>query len=246
MDAVIIAFVSGKGGTGKSTTSVFLGGALAGLKKKVLLIELDSGLRSVDIIAGVSGETVFDVEDVLSGRCEPDKAVVDSPVYKGLSVISAPYSGGVITVDGLRALCGFMRPHFDYILLDTAAGIGMPYKAATHIAKRIVLVLTPDPVALRDGRLIADKLLDDGGDKQVRLILNRVDHDRLLQDNVLEDLDEAIDIVGVQLLGVVPESPTILRSGASGDALAQHSRERTVYKAIARRIIGEDVPLVVR
>lgn len=85
---------SGKGGTGKSTVSVLLGGRLAAAGKKVLLIELDSGLRSVDIISGVYGKTVYDISDVLSGRCEGDKAVVESPVYKGLSVISAPYEGG--------------------------------------------------------------------------------------------------------------------------------------------------------
>lgn len=247
MDAVTIAFVSGKGGTGKSTTTVFVGGALAGLGKKVLLIELDSGLRSVDIIAGVSGETIFDVEDVLSGRCEAEKAVVDSPLYKGLSIISAPYSGGnVITSAGLKGLCNQLRSHFDYILLDTAAGIGVPFKAATETARRIMLVLTPDPVALRDGRLIADRLLEEDETRILRLILNRVNGERLLQDGVLKDLDEAIDIVGIQLLGVVGESSAILKSGASGDALPHRSRERQVYRAIAQRITGEDVPLVVR
>lgn len=247
MDAVTIAFVSGKGGTGKSTTTVFVGGALAGLGKKVLLVELDSGLRSVDIIAGVSGETIFDVEDVLSGRCEPEKALVDSPVYKGLSIISAPYSGGsAITAAGLKDLCNQMRPYFDYILIDTAAGIGTPFIAATETSRRVILVLTPDPVALRDGRLIADRLLEQDATKLLRLVLNRVNEERLLVDGVLQDLDEAMDIVGVQLIGVVPESADILKTGASGDSLFLGSRERQIYRAIAKRIIGEDVPLVFR
>ncbi len=244
MDAMIIAFVSGKGGTGKSTTTVFVGGALAALGKRVLLIELDSGLRSVDIIAGVSGKTVFDIEDVLSGRSEPDRAVVESPSYPGLSVISAPYSGGEITGKALRVLCTKMRPHFDYILLDTAAGLGAPFEAALEVAHRVVLVLTPDPVALRDGRMVADTVL--ARNPQVRLLLNRVDPPRILHDGVLRDLDEAIDIVGVQLLGVIPESPAVLKAGTSGAPLAKNSRERMVYDAIARRIIGEDVPLVFR
>ena len=94
MSAQCVMICSGKGGTGKSTVSVLLGAGLARLGRKVLLVELDSGLRSVDIIAGVYGRTVYDIEDVLCGRCEPAKAIVPSPLYAGLSVISAPYEGG--------------------------------------------------------------------------------------------------------------------------------------------------------
>ena len=94
MNAQCIMVCSGKGGTGKSTVSVLLGACLARLGRKTLLVELDSGLRSVDIIAGVYGRTVYDIEDVLCGRCEGAKAVVPSPLYPGLSVISAPYEGG--------------------------------------------------------------------------------------------------------------------------------------------------------
>lgn len=244
MDAIIVAFVSGKGGTGKSTTSVFVGGALAAQGKHVLLVELDSGLRSVDIIAGVSGQTVFDIEDVLSGRAEPSRAVVESPTYPGLSVISAPYSGGMVSTRGLRILCNKMRPHFDYILLDTAAGLGAPFMAATEVADRVALVLTPDPVALRDGRLIVDDMLD--ADKKINLILNRVEEERILRDHVLRDLDEAIDIVGVQLLGVIPESNAIQRAAAKGAPLSKMSRERKAYAAIAQRILGRHVPLVIQ
>lgn len=241
MDAVIIAFASGKGGTGKSTTAVFTGGALAALGKKVLLIELDSGLRSVDIIAGVSGQTVFDIEDVLSGACEPDKAVVESSAYKGLSVISAPYAGGAITTRGLRTLCTKLRPYFDYILLDTAAGLGAAFSAAAEVAHRMYLVLTPDPVALRDGRMIADTMYSHIAD--LRLILNRVNAQRIAQDGFLRDLDEAMDIVAIRLLGVIPESKLIMKAAAVGQPLPKSSLEQTVYSNIARRITGEDLPL---
>ena len=96
MSAQCVMICSGKGGTGKSTVSVLLGAGLVRLGRKVLLVELDSGLRSVDIIAGVYGRTVYDIEDVLCGRCEPAKAIVPSPLYAGLSVISAPYEGGEV------------------------------------------------------------------------------------------------------------------------------------------------------
>lgn len=245
MDAVIIAFASGKGGTGKSTVSVLTGGALAALNQKVLLVELDSGLRSVDMIAGVSGQTVYDVEDVLSGRVAPVKAVVPSPTYPGLSIISAPYSGGgVVQPQALKILCTQLRSHFDYILLDTAAGLGAPFWAAAATAHRMMLVLTPDPVALRDGRIIADELADKAN--HMRLILNRVDPPHILRDGILRDLDEAIDIVGVQLLGVVPESPAIAKAAFSGDPLPKNGAENAVFAAIAKRIMGKDIPLVVK
>ena len=125
---------SGKGGTGKSTVSVLLGACLARLGRKTLLVELDSGLRSVDIIAGVYGRTVYDIEDVLCGRCEGAKAVVPSPLYPGLSVISAPYEGGAVEAAPLGRLLTAMRPYFDFILLDTAAGMGAPFTAASTVA----------------------------------------------------------------------------------------------------------------
>ena len=163
MSAQCVMICSGKGGTGKSTVSVLLGAGLARLGRKVLLVELDSGLRSVDIIAGVYGRTVYDIEDVLCGRCVP------SPLYAGLSVISAPYEGGEVAAVPLGRLLQAVRPYFDLILLDTAAGMGAPFSAAATVADRALLVLTPDPVALRDGKIVADRLLAGHGPRGVYL-----------------------------------------------------------------------------
>ena len=158
MNAQTIMICSGKGGTGKSTVSVLLGAQLGAWGRRVLLIELDSGLRSVDMIAGVYGKTVYDIEDVLCGRCDGSKAIVPSPLYPGLSVISAPYEGGEVRAAPLAGLILAMREYFDYILLDTAAGMGAPFTAANRLADRALVVLTPDPVALRDGRIVAAAL----------------------------------------------------------------------------------------
>ena len=113
MAATITMITSGKGGTGKSTVAVHLSGQLARLGKKTLLVELDSGLRSVDIISGVYGRTVYDIEDVLSGACEGGKAVVKSPFSDNLSVISAPVSGGAVDVRSLQLFC----QHLDNLFL---------------------------------------------------------------------------------------------------------------------------------
>lgn len=239
MDAVIIAFVSGKGGTGKSTTGVFAGEALAARGKRTLLIELDSGLRSVDIIAGVSGKTVFDWGDVLAGRCTAQKALVQSPHSEHFFVLAAPYRARALEAAAFTGMVAGLQAEFDVILLDTAAGLGESFQVATEVAHRVVLVLTPDPVALRDGRLVADQL--DGGKAQLRLLLNRVPPPG--RSAALPDLDAAIDTVGVQLVGVVPESPAVAKAAANGTALPKLSLEHGVFSAVAGRLLGEDIPL---
>lgn len=244
MNALIAMLCSGKGGTGKSTVAVLLGAQLAARGQKVLLVELDSGLRSVDIIAGVYGRTVYDIEDVLSGRCDGAKAVVESPLYRGLSVISAPYEGGDVRPGPLHALCSVMRPCFDVILLDTAAGLGAPFVAAAAVAQRALLVLTPDPVALRDGRIVADRLIAGGlPQSEVRLVLNRAARAGFGSHAAVADLDECIDTVGVQLLAVIPESPALQQAGAASTALPPTSAAAVAGAALAARFCGERVPL---
>ena len=240
----VLMVASGKGGTGKSTLAVYLGARLAAHGARVLLIELDSGLRSVDIIAGVCGKTVYDIEDILSGRCEADKAVVQSPLYPGLSVISAPYSGGEIRPQVLRVLTGKMAGVFDYVLLDTAAGLGAPFRAAAAVCATGLIVITPDPVTMRDGRIVSDELFA-AKIPSVRLIINRVHTGRFAK-NPIQNLDECIDTVGAQLIGVVPESTELAAAAAGLQALPPSSLAFAALDAIARRIAGEDVPLVVR
>ena len=243
MNAQCIMVCSGKGGTGKSTVSVLLGACLARLGRKVLLIELDSGLRSVDIIAGVYGRTVYDIEDVLCGRCEGAKAVVPSPLYPGLSVISAPYEGGAVEAAPLGRLLVAMRPYFDYVILDTAAGMGAPFTAAA-VADKALLVLTPYAVALRDGKIVADRLLAGTRPQSaVRLVMNRVRRESFGKNASVADLDECIDTVGAQLLAVIPESCTLQLAGANGTIPPAGDPAVIAAQAMAKRLCGQRVPL---
>ncbi|MGN0975268.1 MAG: AAA family ATPase [Gemmiger sp.] len=244
MNAQIVMVCSGKGGTGKSTVSVLLGARLAARGKKVLLIELDSGLRSVDIISGVYGKTVYDIQDILCGRCKGEKAIVESPLYPGLSVISAPYEGGDVRPEPLARLVAAMRGYFDFILLDTAAGMGMPFIAAAAICDRALLVLTPDPVALRDGRIVADRLIADGHEQdELRLVVNRISPQSFGRRAPVFDLDECIDTVGVQLIAAVPESAELQAAAASGTAPLRDCPAASAGAALAGRMLGERIPL---
>ena len=244
MNAQTIMICSGKGGTGKSTVSVLLGAQLGAWGRRVLLIELDSGLRSVDMIAGVYGKTVYDIEDVLCGRCDGSKAIVPSPLYPGLSVISAPYEGGAVEAAPLGRLLVAMRPYFDYVSLDTAAGMGAPFTAAAAVADKALLVLTPDAVALRDGKIVADRLLAGTRPQSaVRLVMNRVRRESFGKNASVSDLDECIDTVGAQLLAVIPESRTLQLAGANGTIPPAGDLAVIAAQAMAKRLCGQRVPL---
>ena len=243
VEAKVLMVASGKGGTGKSTVAVLLGSRLAAKGKRVLLIELDSGLRSVDIISGVYGKTVYDIEDVLCGRCEGSKAVVESPVYPGLSIISAPYEGGIVRTGALKVLVDRMTDFFDYVILDTAAGMGAPFQAAAAVSGMALLVQTPDPVALRDGRIVSDALFDKGV-REIRLVVNRLSAESF-KNGTVRDLDECIDTVGAQLIAVVPESGQIQQAASAGSALPAGCMAFEALDRLASRLEGEHKPLAI-
>ncbi len=244
MSAKVIGFVSGKGGVGKTTCSVHVGIALSELGGRVLLIELDSGLRSMDIIAGISSMAVFDIQDVLSGAAKANRAMIKSPRHDNLWIIPAPYEKGHIAPEALRTFCRGVAPKFDYIVLDSAGGIGLPLEATFAAADELMLVVTPDRVSLRDGRLVSDEAYAHG--LPTRLIINRVNRELVLQSSGLSDLDEAIDLTATQLIGVIPESKAILKAAGDGKPLDSHQREQKIFNAIAQRIFGKDVPLIYR
>ncbi len=244
MDAVLVAFASGKGGTGKTAVAAHAGAALAALGRRVLLVEFSPGLRSADIITGTSDEVVFDLADVLAGRSTAERAICKSEALGGLEVLCAPYEEWPVPKGGIARFFARQRANYDYILLDVAAGLGDAFSEAAGVAHRIAFVVTPDLAALRSTALLAGTL---GGDPaRLRLIYNRVATGALPLTEGFRDLDDGIDIVGAQLLGVVPESADMLRATGTGGALAKNSLEARVFTAIAKRITGEDVPLVVQ
>lgn len=241
----VIAVVSGKGGTGKTSFTTLTGMALAQLGKKTLLLDCDIGLRNLDLYLGVSDRALMDFTDVIAGRTTLAQAVVRHPLYPNLYLLTAPVSFGVRLPSKreMQRLIGEIRRHFDFCLIDAAAGIGEAFALATCCADRAVVVTTNDPSSLRDAqRTVMELHRFPSG--YLHLVVNRVRR-KLLQ-SLHTTIDDAIDAAGLPLLGVIPEDenvPAVLGRGLS-QRLKYHSGALCACENIARRLCGERVRLM--
>ena len=241
--AKVIAVTSGKGGVGKSTLTVSLGIAAARSGKRVLLIELDAGLRGMDIMLGLSG-VVYDLGDLLEGRCNIGSAIIPSPHTPELYAIVAPLSlKGPILMQDMRLLIGGLRAYFDLIFLDTPAGLGKGVQYACDLSDLALIVTTPDPVCVRDGGQVVREMGERGFTAH-RLLINRVSR-KLIRRQVVRDLDEVIDGVGSQLIGVIPEDQEVTLFSSFGRMPDPRGELQKICAAVCRRIDGEYIPLLV-
>lgn len=239
---IVTVLTSGKGGVGKSTLAAGIGCALAEKGQKVLIIDGDAGMGSLDIILGVSQKKVFDLSDVFEGKCEPFRAIYRSPVYRGVSMIPAPRTlDKLATQRDMRRMCRGYARHYDQVLIDCPAGIGPGFSAACGAADRALVISTPDLVCARDGAIVG-QMLKHGG-ISARLIINRLRATPIIRGKA-PDVDDVIDAVGVRLIGVVPEDEVLAFSAANGQPLAGNRPSVEAYRNIARRLLGENVPLM--
>lgn len=237
----VTVITSGKGGAGKSTVTAGLGCALARLGHPVLLIDGDAGLRSLDLLLGIGDSAVYDMADIFAGRCEPIRAIYSSPVCEGVSVLPAPGSlDQLASPDDMRRLVGALARYYDHVLIDCPAGIGRGFRTAAAGASRALVVSTPDMVCARDaqivGRLLEERALP------ARLIINRLRPAPVMAGK-MPDLDEIIDTAGLQLLGVLPEDEAVAVANANGRPLPSECNAGICFRNIARRFLGEQVPL---
>ena len=241
--AQVIMIASGKGGTGKSTFATYLATELAINRNKTLLIELDAGLRSIDVISGTGRQAVYDLGDVLEGRCDVYKAMITSPHTENLKIIAAPYRDYNADFTHFRQITDSVYSDFDYIIIDTAAGLGAPFQAACRTAVMGIIVITPDIISVRDGRLVSDEMFNSGV-KDIRLVINKF-VTQTFRHSGFEDVDEIIDRTCARLLGIIPMSRQIAVSAIKGELLSMSSQEKQIFTAVAQRIMGKDVQIII-
>lgn len=235
----LFAVTSGKGGVGKSTLSATLSAALAKMGNKVLLIDLDEGLRCLDLMLGVSENIVFDLADVLSGA-DAHSAIYPVNDCKGLYLMPAPARHGEINPQLFGEFLREALLNFDKVVVDFPAGIDFTLYKTLPDYTVFLTVCTGEPVSLRDAALVGEKLATEGK-TNVRLIINRFDIS-YIKDGIYSSIDDMIDRAGIRLVGIVPFDITLALSFAAS-RLPKKGNAKKALDRIARRLCGEDIKL---
>ena len=239
-----IVVTSGKGGTGKTSLTGGVSSCLAALGNRVLCIDMDIGLRNLDISLGMTDRALMDFTDVLEGRCTLRRAAVQHPVIENLFLLTAPLTlaDGAIPDGRMRAFLAQAKTEYDYILMDSPAGLGEGFRLAVCGADRGVVVSTTDTSALRDAQRVVAQLSKRL--PHIHLVMNRV-QPKLLR-RLHTTIDDAMDAAGLPLLGVVPEDEQVMLSANCGQPIILASRKgaAVAYLNIARRLMGQKVPLM--
>ncbi|MBR5134961.1 MAG: AAA family ATPase, partial [Clostridia bacterium] len=209
--------------------------------QRVLVIDTDAGLRSLDILFGLSDNTVYDLSDIFAGRCTPQEAIVASPTCENVVVIAAPPSTDAIPAPAdMQYLCRGLAEHYDTVLIDCPAGIGRGFQSAVAAADRAIIVATPDAVCARDAYIASSKL--DRIGVSYKMIINRL-RPRAVMKGKMPDIDEIMDVAQVPLLGVVPEDEAVTIATANGRPLDKKSYAAECFERIAARFCGTPAPL---
>lgn len=242
----VISVISGKGGTGKSTVSAGVALALAKRAKTVLLIDLDIGLRSLDIMLAMENIMIFDIGDIFSGACTFKKAVVAHPFVRSLHVLCSPLTvSSNFDIDRLIKLIKTSKTKYDYVVLDLPAGVGLSVILTKELCDQAIIVTTFDTVTVRDSRKICDILAREQT-LLAKIIVNRVEKEQVKSSSIA-DIDEIMDSIGAPLLGVIKEDRFIKSVLVNGlDPQNDKSKIVKTFSAIASRIDGTHAPIVIK
>ena len=236
-----VMITSGKGGTGKTSLTAGVASCLAALGHRTLCIDLDIGLRNLDMVLGLSDRAVMDFSDVMAYRSPLLSAAVEQPEIKGLFLLTAPLTPDEMDDQRFLEMVDEAKECFDYVLMDCPAGLGIGFQLAMSAADRAIIVSAVDPAALRDAQRAVAEL---HALPQLHLVMNRV-QPKLMR-KLRTSIDNAMDVAGLPLLGVVPEDESVTMSAAAGVPLilTTYKRSAPAYLNISKRILGQRVPLL--
>ena len=243
MDNVIVV-ASGKGGTGKSTVCICLSVALVKQGKKVLLIDCDCGMRGLDIMLDIEQDILFDASDAVCGNCSFGEAIYKSRHNKNLFLMAAPFDAeNELSPSVFKQLVDSVKNNFDYVIIDSPAGISSGFVTAAAPADRALIVTNAEPTGVRGGLKVRKKL-EALGVRELRLVINRFDKKMFKKLGFYKDLDAVIDAAQTQLIALVPFSvdiSVIMQRGAAG---LEKSPALEVFDRFANRLEGKRVELL--
>ncbi len=244
--ARVITITSGKGGVGKTTTTANLGAALAMQGARVAVIDADIGLRNLDVVMGLENRIVYDLVDVVEGRARLRQALIKDKRLPELCLLPAAQTRDKDSVrpDEMIGLIEQLNGEFDYILIDSPAGIEGGFRNAIAGANEVVIITTPEVSAVRDADRIVG-LVEAAEKGPPHLVINRI-KPRLVNRGEMFSVEDVVEMLAINLLGIVPEDETIVTSTNRGEAAVfdQRSFAGQAFINIARRLNGEDVPII--
>lgn len=240
-----IVITSGKGGVGKTTTTANIGTALALLDKKVCLIDTDIGLRNLDVVMGLENRIIYDIVDVVEERCRLNQAMIRDKRFEYLSLLPAAQTSdkSAITGEGMKKIIKELKQEFDYIVIDCPAGIEQGFQNAIAGADKAIIVTTPEKSSVRDADRIIG-LLEKEDIEPPKLIINRI-RNHMMKNGDMIEVEDIVQLLAIDLIGIVADDEEVIKASNKGEpvALEPNSKASIAYRNIARRILGENVPL---
>ena len=243
---ISIVITSGKGGVGKTTTTANIGTALATLGKKVVVVDGDTGLRNLDVLMGLENRIVYTLVDVIENRCRMKQALIKDKRYSNLYLLPTAQTKDKndISSEKMLKVVNELKEEFDFVMIDCPAGIEQGFENAIIGADKAIVVVNPEITSVRDADRVIGKLDAKGLDDH-SLVINRLNYEMTQKGDML-DINDIIEVLSIKLLGVVPDDREVTVYTNKGEpvVLDNDSLAGQAFKNIAKRILGEEVPLM--
>jgi len=228
----VIVITSGKGGVGKTTTTANIGIGLAKLGKKVLVIDTDLGLRNLDVVLGLENRIVYNLVDVIEGKCRPKQAIIKDKRFQDLYLLPSAQTKDKSSVspEQMKKLTEDLREDYDFVLLDCPAGIEQGFQNAIAGADKAIVVTTPEVSSIRDADRIIG-LLEASGIRDNQLVINRLRVDMVKKGDMMS-VEDVTEILAIDLLGVIPDDESVVIATNQGEPVVGEEKDMRISAAV--------------